>query len=94
MADLTPRNLPAPPVLAIEVLSPSTRTIDLTTKHARLQDFGCAHYWVVDPDTPSMVAWELVDGEYVEVGRASGEETLTVERPFRVEITPQRLIER
>ncbi|HVX53788.1 Uma2 family endonuclease [Nocardioides sp.] len=94
MADLTPHNLPAPPVLAIEVLSPSTRTIDLTTKHARLQDFGCAHYWIVDPDTPSVIAYELVDGHYAEVGQAIGEESLTVDRPFRVEVTPQRLIER
>jgi Uma2 family endonuclease len=94
MSDLTPRNLPAPPVLAIEVLSPSTRTIDLTTKHTRLRDFGCAHYWVVDPDAPSVVAWELIGGEYVEGGQAIGEETLTVERPFRVEITPRRLLER
>lgn len=94
MSDLTPRNLPAPPVLAIEVLSPSTRTIDLTTKHTRLRDFGCAHYWVVDPDEPSVIAWELLEGEYVVVGRVVGEETLVVERPFPVEVTPQRLIER
>jgi Uma2 family endonuclease len=94
MSDLTPRNLPAPPVLAVEVLSPSTRTIDLTTKHARLRDFGCLHYWVVDPDEPSVLAWELVAGEYVEVGSAVGEETMRLPRPFAVEVTPQRLIER
>lgn len=94
MADLTERNLPAPPVLAIEVLSPSTRTTDLTTKHALLRDFGCRHYWVVDPDEPSVLAWELRDGEYVEAGRAAGEETMRLERPFAVELTPQRLIER
>ena len=93
-SELTPRHLPTPPVLAIEVLSPSTRTIDLTTKHARLRDFGCAHYWVVDPDEPSVLAWELVEGEYVEAGRAAGEETMRLDRPFPVEVTPQRLIER
>ena len=41
-----------------------------------------------------MLAWELVDGEYVEAGRAVGEETMRLERPFAVTVTPQWLIER
>lgn len=49
---------------------------------------------MVDPDEPSILAWELIDGEYVEAGRAVGQETMRLERPFLVEVTPQRLIER
>ena len=52
-ADYTDRDLPVAPMLAIEVLSPSTRGIDLLLKKDRLLRAGCAHYWVVDPDEPS-----------------------------------------
>jgi Uma2 family endonuclease len=52
------------PVLVVEVLSPSTRDIDLTLKKARYERAGCAHYWVVDPDGPALTAWDLRDGHY------------------------------
>lgn len=65
-ADLTEKNLPAPPVLAVEVLSPSTRLVDLNLKKARYEAAGCPAYWVVDPGTDespaSIVAWTLRDG--------------------------------
>jgi len=82
------------PLLAVEALSPSTRRYDLREKKDRLARAECLHYWIVDPDEPSIVAWELVEGEYVEVGRAVGEEALVLERPFKISVTPQRLAER
>jgi len=89
-----PQGVVGAPLLAIEVSSPSTRLKDLMAKKEALRAAGCRHYWVVDPDEPSVLAWELVEGEYVEAGRAVGEETMRLERPFPVEVTPQRLIER
>lgn len=80
------------PLLAVEVLSPSTRLVDLTRKRDRLRRAGCPHYWVVDPDEPSVLAWELLEGEYDEAGRAAGEETLRLDRPFPVEVTPADLL--
>lgn len=50
--NFTLRGLDGPPVLAIEVHSPSTRLVDLELKRARLELAGCPHYWLVDPDTP------------------------------------------
>ncbi|HEY4569973.1 MAG TPA: Uma2 family endonuclease, partial [Kribbella sp.] len=58
------RDLQGPPLLAVEVLSPSTRRIDLMLKFSRYEAAGCPAYWVVDPDTPSLIAWELQDGTY------------------------------
>lgn len=86
--DLTRRNLPASPVLAVEVLSPSTRRIDLALKRSRYEAAGCPSYWVVDPDVPSIVAWELHGSAYVEAGHAQGTDTLRLELPFAVELTP------
>src|SRR5262245_1672259 len=46
--DVGPKNLPGVPVLAVEVLSPSTRRFDLMLKRSRLESAGCEHYWVID----------------------------------------------
>ena len=66
----------------MEILSPSTRQIDLTLKKARYEIAGCPAYWVVDPQVPSITGWELHAGAYVEVGHATGEETFAVDLPF------------
>jgi Uma2 family endonuclease len=81
-----------PLVLAVEILSPSTRSKDLVWKRDKYERAGVEHYWIVDPAEPSIVALELQDGGYVEVGRASGAESLHLERPFPVAITPADLL--
>ncbi|WP_068402524.1 Uma2 family endonuclease [Kribbia dieselivorans] len=78
-------------VQAIEVLSPSTRLIDLNLKKTRLEQAGTASYWVVDPLEPMLIAWELRDGGYLEVARVVGEEEWTSTTPFGVTICPAAL---
>lgn len=89
----TEADLPTAPLLAVEVLSPSTRGVDLLLKKDRLARAGCPHYWVVDPDVPSVIAWELVDGAYREVARATGEESFEVDSPFPVSFAPASLVD-
>jgi Uma2 family endonuclease len=89
----TPRDLPGSPLLAVEVLCPSTSRVDLTLKRSRYEAAGCPSYWVVDPDEPALTAWELRDGEYVEVGHASGAEQYTATMPYDVVISPARLLD-
>lgn len=89
----TERDLPSVPLVAIEVLSPSTRRIDLLLKKERLQRAGCPHYWAIDPDEPvSATAWSLVDDTYVEVGHAAGNEPLHLDEPFEITIVPAELV--
>ena len=90
--DFTVQNLPVAPLLAVEVLSPSTRSFDLLLKKDRLERAGCQHYWVVDPDEPSIAAWSLVDGRYQQVGQASGSQTLQVTETFECAVVPSALI--
>ncbi|HET7386093.1 MAG TPA: Uma2 family endonuclease [Nocardioidaceae bacterium] len=92
-ADLTERGLPVAPVLAVEVLSPSTRRIDLTVKRSRYEEAGCASYWVIDPDEPSIIAWGLHDGVYVEVAHVTGTDAFTIDAPFAVSLTPAELLD-
>lgn len=95
-SDLTERNLPTAPLLAIEILSPSTRRFDLRLKHDRLEEAGCPSYWVVDPgkgaEPPRLIAWELREGRYAEVADVTGDETWTATAPFPVTITPSALL--
>lgn len=86
---VTPKALDGPPLLAIEVLSPSTRRIDLMLKRSRYEAAGTTAYLVVDPDEPSIQAWVLGDdGRYVEAGVAKGEAVLRLSQPFELTLTP------
>jgi Uma2 family endonuclease len=79
-------------ILAVEVLSPSTRRKDLFLKRSKYQDAGVASYWIVDPVVPSVTVLDLVDGNYVTVGEATGDEPLTLEKPYPITIIPADLI--
>ncbi len=90
-SDVGERNIPAIPLLAVEVLSPSTRLIDLTLKKARYEQAGCPSYWVVEPGSPSVAVFELRDGTYVEAARGTGDQTVAVHQPFEVTVVPAAL---
>ena len=83
-----------PPILAVEVRSPSTALIDLSRKKAAYERFGVPSYWVVIPDQgkPELIAFELRDGRYEEAARVSGDEPFAARRPFGVEVVPARLV--
>jgi Uma2 family endonuclease len=89
--DFGERELPMAPLLAVEVLSPSTRRIDLMLKWSRLEAAGCPAYWVVDPDTPSLIAWEMRDGAYAQVAKVTGDEVARLRLPFDVSVVPADL---
>ena len=94
-ADFGPKNLPAAPLLAVEVLSPSTRLYDLNTKRSAYEKMGVASYWIVDPNGPCGLAmFELDDeGRYQEVAHVAGDEEFVATRPFPVTIVPARLLD-
>ncbi|MGH3656586.1 MAG: Uma2 family endonuclease, partial [Micromonosporaceae bacterium] len=47
--DFTEKLLPTAPVLAVEVLSPSTALNDLNNKKAVYERLGVPAYWVIEP---------------------------------------------
>lgn len=91
-ADLAERDLPASPVLVVEVLSPSTRLVDLNLKKARFEVAGTPAYWVVDPIEPRLTAWELRGSAYVEVADVTADEVFETTVPFPVTIVPASLV--
>ena len=91
-SDFTLKDLPTAPVLAVEVLSPSTRRFDLMVKRSRFEAAGCASFWIVDPDEARLVAWDLHDDVYIEVANVVGEEVLEAANPYAVVIRPFDLV--
>lgn len=84
-----------PPLLAVEVLSPSNRGYDLVTKRNLYERIGVRSYWILDPDEPAVTVLELdEDGHYVEVARAAGEASVSVTRPFPLSFRPVDLVRR
>ena len=87
------RALNGPPLLAIEILSPSTRRRDLVVKKRVYERTGVGSYWIVDvaDDTVTLTAFELREGGYVEVAAISGEEEWAATLPFPVTVSATRL---
>lgn len=87
------RGLNGPPLLAVEVLSPSTRGRDLGQKKRVYEQAGVAAYWVVDVagDEVALTAWELRDGTFAAAAAIAGDETWTAAVPFDVTVVPARL---
>lgn len=91
--DFDEKRLPVPPLLAVEVLSPSTALTDLNVKHDRYRRAGVPSYWVVDPEAMRLVAWELRGEEYVEVADVGPDGEWTASQPFPVTVRPGRLLD-
>ncbi len=83
-----------PPLLAVEIRSPSTAMVDLNVKKAAYERFGAGSYWLVNPDlrTPSLTAFELHNGHYTQVAHARGGEAFRADRPFRADVVPSDLV--
>jgi Uma2 family endonuclease len=90
-SDYTERDLPMAPMLAVEVLSSSTRHIDLDLKRARYETAGCPSYWAFDPAVPVLTVWELEEGRYVERAHVVGDDAHTVTAPYPMTIVPAEL---
>ncbi|MGI5125700.1 Uma2 family endonuclease [Pseudonocardia sp. CA-107938] len=81
--------------LAIEIISPGTRNVDLVLKAYEYAEAGIPHYWVVDiePPAPSITVFGLGapgDG-YRESQTATGE--LAVSEPFPLRIDIDALVD-
>ena len=79
-------------LLAVEVLSPSTRRKDAVFKRSKYEDSGVASFWIIDPEAPSITAFELAEGQYVLAGEATCDAAVTLTKPFAVTVIPSALV--
>src|SRR4051794_30493910 len=95
LAAFTPKDLPGAPLLAVEVLSPSTQLFDPNLKKAAYERMGAAHFWLLDPRIPELFAYALDETRtYQLVGHGVGDDVVRLELPFPVELRPSDLIRR
>lgn len=68
----------APPLLIIEVVSPGElqRDRDYVAKRLQYQDCGIPEYWIVDPQSQTVLVLELVENTYTEVGSFSAKKRI------------------
>jgi Uma2 family endonuclease len=91
---LAGRRITRPPLLAVEIQSPSTALFDLNTKKAVYERFGIESYWIVIPEArqPELIAFQLRDGHFEQVAHVTGEQVFRAERPFPIELAPASLV--
>jgi Uma2 family endonuclease len=70
------RGIERPPLLVVEILSPSTRHVDLGVKSRRYAELGVEHYWIVDPENERLECHRLKDGAFQPLVEAAGRTTL------------------
>ena len=68
----------APPLLVIEVVSNGEiqRDRDYIAKRMQYQDCGIPEYWIVDPQTQTILVLELRGDSYIEVGNFSNDDLI------------------
>jgi Uma2 family endonuclease len=79
------RGIEGTPLLAVEVLSPSTLSQDRHVKAQRYAAVGIPHYWLVDPDARRMECYRLEAGAYRLVIEAEAQQVIA--HPDWVELT-------
>ena len=67
-----------PPNWACEVLSDSTRKVDLHGKRPIYAREGVGHLWLVEPTDRTLEAFELRDGQWVLIGSAKDDEPVNI----------------
>ena len=90
--DVGTKVIERPPLLVVEVLSPSTRSSDWMLKTQLYAEAGVPSYWLVDPDEPSLTVLELSGAAYVEKAVVLGNEVYDVAAPFGVRVVPAELV--
>jgi Uma2 family endonuclease len=86
---------PGQVLLAVEVVSPSSRRMDRMVKPSVLAEAGVPAYWRVELEEspgPVVVVHELADGVYRESRTVRAGESVVVDVPFPVELRPAELV--
>lgn len=87
------RRLRETPFLVVEVADASTRRYDHTLKLDLYREHGVVSCWLIDPDTATLEAFELVAGSYVATSATGPDGEFTTTRPFPVTVRTADLID-
>ena len=88
---MSPRAIEGAPTLAVEILSPSTATIDRTRKRELYARYGVSYYWLIDLDAREIEALALRSGAYVVAVRVAGTEPVDLPPFSGLALVPESL---
>lgn len=74
---ISKRGIEKPPLLVVEILSPSTRRVDRGVKFRRYAALGVQHCWIVDPNANRLECFRLNSRAYRLVIEGEGDTKLT-----------------
>ncbi|TCC60371.1 Uma2 family endonuclease [Kribbella pittospori] len=80
-------------LLAVAIMSRSTRELDTGYRQALYDLSKVPSYWMFDPARRSLTVRELVDGEYAE-RTVVGDDVFEATVPFSVRVVPAELVSR
>jgi Uma2 family endonuclease len=80
-----------PPLLAVEVLSPATRTTDVVLKRTLYEEHGVPSYWLLDPTTQELTILTRTPTTYTCQTVLHAEESFHTTTPFPLTLTPANL---
>ncbi|MGB5635722.1 MAG: Uma2 family endonuclease [Waterburya sp.] len=85
----------APPLLVIEIVSPGElqRERDYIAKRSQYQDCGIPEYWIIDPNTQTVLVLELTGKTYTEVGSFSDREQVRSSQFSELNLTAAQIFE-
>ena len=75
-SDITARGIEGPPLLIVEILSPSSRKQDRGVKLERYAQLGVHHYWIVDPEARRIACFKNTGETFEALVEAQGSEVL------------------
>ena len=75
---VTPKALKGAPDLCVEIISPSSSTIDRVDKFEQYKEAGVDHYWILDPAARSLEGFRLHRGEYAPSGEGRNDDEITL----------------
>ena len=84
-----------PPLLVVEVTSPGElqRNRDYIAKRRQYEDCAIPEYWIIDPETQTLLILKLSDGIYQEVGSFSGTSQLPSPQFSQLNLTAAQIFE-
>lgn len=80
-----------PPDLCVEVVSPSSGTIDRKDKFKQYAEGGVSHYWFLDPQRKLLEGFKLKGKKFMPAGRGEGSDTVTLPPFPKLEIALAKL---
>lgn len=80
------------PLLAVEILSPSSFGRDAVTKRREYAQAGLDHYWIVDPETPQVAVYRRNGDVFGLVTHAIGDTEIVIEEPMSLRFRPSDVL--